>query len=479
MHRVLPHTRRLAALLGLLALCCFPAGARADRAAEVSIMDDQLLLGASQQKINGEMVRFRRLGVDRLRVSAFWNQHAPSPNSTRKLAGFDAGNPWDPAYNFGNLDRVIAGAHQHGLRVMISISTPAPIWATGAPARRNPVWKPNPTEFGLFARAVAGRYAGYADRFAVSNEPNHPTWLQPQSLGGRMVSPDLYRAMVRAAYPRIKSINPAASVLIGELAAMGSRVLAPGRPTRPLSFLRQLGCRTARYRPIRSGSCKGFQPIVAEGIGHHPYAFFQTPTSRSRNPNDAAIGDGGRLLRTLDRLTRVGALTPSRGRRFNVFYTEFGYQTRPPDPSGVSLGAQSRYLQQAAYIAWRTPRVREINQFRLTDGRIAGSGPKKYLEFQSGLLFRNRRKKPAFNAFPHPFVISGNRFWGQVRVGDGPHTVQVQRLRGRRWETVMRLLVSDPRGYFSRVLGGRLPGTYRYSYSNRTIKGTSATVRVR
>src|SRR5204863_3382560 len=130
---------------------------------------------------------------------------------------------------------------------------------------------------------------------------------------------------------------------------------------------------------------------------------------------------------TLDRLVRVGALKPGRGRRLSVFYTEFGYQTTPPDPfAGVTLNQQRLYLQQAAFIAQRTPRVRGLNQFRLTDGAIAGKGLRRFQEFQSGLMFRNRKPKPAYAVFAHPFVITGDRFWGQVRPG-GSHTVRVQR----------------------------------------------------
>jgi hypothetical protein len=461
------------------ALSAFPPAALADRNAEVSIMDDQLLLGASQQKINRHMATFRRLGVDRVRVSAFWNQIAPASSSRRKPAGFNGANMRDPRYNWAALDRVIASAVGHGLRLMVSISTPAPIWATGKTKRPNPLWKPSPREFGDYTEAVVTRYGRYVDHWAISNEPNQGGWLQPQSDKSGLVAPHLYRAMVLAAYPRIKRIDPTSVALIGELASSGRKGRGRRIPIRPLIFLKEMACVNAHYRPIRRGRCKNFKPIPLDALGHHPYQFFQAPNKPALNPNDAAIGDTGRLLRVVDRLVGRRRLAPKRGRHPSVFYTEFGYQTNPPDPfAGVSLSTQRRYIQQAAYIAWRTPRVRELNQFRLTDGILDGTGVQRFREFQSGLVFRSGKQKPAYKVFPHPFVITGDRFWGQVRPG-GRHAIRVQRSprRGARFSTIATV-DTNSRGYFTFRLPGNRPGHYRYVYTDGP-SGTSDTVRVR
>ena len=472
------HGFRWALLPALTGLALLAPGAAADRRMDVSIMDDQLLLGAPQQKINRHMATFRKLGVDRLRVSAFWHQLAPAADSRVKPAGFDGANMKDPRYNWAPLDRVIAAAVANKLRIMVSITTPAPIWATGNSTRPNPLWRPNATEFGAFAEAVATRYAAYVDHWAISNEPNQGGWLQPQSDRKGLVAPHLYRAMVLAAYPRIKRADPDSTALVGELASSGRAGRGRRTPIRPLIFLREMACRDARYRPIRSGRCSGFKPIPIDALGHHPYQFFFPPSLPSQNRNDAAIGDTRRLLRVVDRLVRLGGLDPRQGRRINVSYTEFGYQTNPPDPfAGVRLHTQVRYLQQAAYIAWRAPRVRELNQFRLTDGALDGSGVTRFREFQSGLVFRSGRHKPAYRIFPSPFVISGNRFWGQARPG-GRHTVRVQRTsrRGGRFTTVAQVRTSG-RGYFSFNLPGRRSGFYRYVYTDGP-RGRSGTIHV-
>jgi hypothetical protein len=465
-------------LAALCLLCLAPAGASANGNAELSVMDDVLLLGAPQEEVDRNMALFSSLGADRLRVSAFWNQLAPDAGSRTKPEGFDGANPSDPRYGWAPLDRVVTSAAQHGLRVMISISTPAPLWATAPSEQPNQVLSPSPAEFADFTQAVVQRYAGFVDHWGISNEPNQGVWLQPQSDRSGLIAPHLYRDLVQAAYPRIKAGDPVDSVaLVGELAASGVDRRGATASIRPLRFLRAMACVDERYRPVRSGRCRGFQPVPLDAIGHHPYQLLLAPKRRSTSPDDAAISDGRRLLRVVDRLVRVGALRPSAGRRPNVFYTEFGYQTNPPDPfAGVSLRTQNRYLQQAARIASRTPRVLGFNQFRLTDGPLNGAGPTRFEEFQSGLLFENRGIKPSYRSFPHPFLVEGDRFWGQVRPG-ARHSVRVEHRRrsSGRWRRVAQVLTNG-RGYFSFRLPGRRPGQYRYSYTDPVGQSTIVSV---
>ncbi len=278
-------------------------------------MDDQLLLGESQEKVDREMATFRALGVDRLRVSAFWNQLAPAPLSRTKPPGFNAKDPNDPRYGWAPLDRVVGSAARHGLRVMVSVSMPAPIWATGATRRPNPLWKPSVAEFADFTEAVVRRYASLVDHYGISNEPNQGVWLQPQSDRRGLFAPHHYRNMVLASYPRIKAFDPDSVALVGELASSGRKGRGATVNIRPLLFLREMACRDRRYRRIRRGRCANFRPIPVDAIGHHPYQLLLSPFHRSTNRYDAAINDGRKLVRVLDRLTRLGSLKPGRGRR--------------------------------------------------------------------------------------------------------------------------------------------------------------------
>jgi hypothetical protein len=477
----MPSFRTIALAACAIALLA-PAPASAARNLGVSIMDDQLLLNEQDASVvERHMRQFRSLGVDRLRVSAFWDQIAPRPGRRRK-PNFDASySGAGTHYHFTNLDRVVRAAVQHHLKVMISITTPAPLWATGDPGKHDRQWKPKPHEFALFARAIASRYGIWADQFAVLNEPNQPGWLQPQTDAHGPFAPHHYRALVRSAFPAIRAAAPRATILVGELASSGSVNRGPDSSIRPLAFMRAFGCVSRSFRPVRTGRCRGFKPARADAIGHHPYEFFTHPSKHSPNRDDAAIGDGRRLLRFLDRLVASGGLVSARGGKLDVHYTEYGYQTDPPDPyAGIPLKRQARWLQEAANVAFRTPRVRSLNQFRLTDGAILpGGGFAAYREFQSGLMFRDGRAKPAYRSFPHPFVVTRRgkrlRLWGQVRPG-GRHDVTVERRSGGRWRRVTGAR-TGARGYWQRTVRRRA-GTYRYRWG-RGAKRTSGLIRVR
>jgi hypothetical protein len=475
--------------VGLVVVLFVAAGAApafAARDAELSMMDDQALLGTSSAQVESTLGQMEALGTDRVRVSAFWSDIAPAAQSTTKPAGFNPDDPDDPAYNWAALDAAVAAAAAHHLKVLISISTPIPLWASAKPSLKNNVWEPKPVEFGQFAHAVALRYARSADQFALLNEPNQGAWLQPQSVGGKPVSPHLYRALVQAGYAAVKAAAPPATVLVGELASSGRDDRGTTRPIRPLEFLRTMGCRDARYRAIRSGRCKGFKPVPLDALGHHPYALFLSPFQHSPDHDDAAMGDWRRLEQTLDRLVARKALKPSGPRRLPIYYTEFGYQTDPPDPfAGIPLARQSRWLQDAAYLAWRTPRVKGLNQFRLTDGRIGGKGPLAFREFQSGLRFASGKAKPALAAFPNPIVVrpSGRSrllVWGQVRPGAGAASVTIERrARGAKRFTRLGTVRTDARGYFQRRIARRA-GSYRYRWTLGSGRGgTSTAVSIR
>ena len=75
------------------------------------------------------------------------------------------------------------------------------------------------------------------------------------------------------------------------------------------------------------------------------------------------MGSLSRLTKTLDKIQR----RYGQHKRFPLYLTEFGYQTRPADPLGVPLRAQATYINQSEYIASRNKNVRALSQFLLVD----------------------------------------------------------------------------------------------------------------
>jgi hypothetical protein len=187
------------------------------------------------------------------------------------------------------------------------------------------------------------------------------------------------------------------------------------------------------------------------------------------------MADLPRLFAVLDRLSRLKRLKPTRGKRFNVHLTEFGYQTSPPDhETGITLAQQALYLQQAAYVAWKHPRVRSLIHYQWIDEPVhyRGTGSLAYAGWQSGLLLVNGEPKPAAAMFQNPFLVDRKprakraRFWGQVRPG-GSHVVTLQRRRrgSQAWANVAAI-PTNSRGFWSRVLPASASYEYRFMWRN-------------
>jgi hypothetical protein len=463
----------LAAIAVALALA---APARAASNLEVGMEDERLLL-SDPTEAAGAVDAWAAAGVDVVRIHARWIDVSPGPNRMHRPRGFDVANQRSHRYDWATLDQAIDVTRAAGMKVMLSVTGPGPLWTSRNPRLHNPRYKPNPALFAKFAKAVATRYRDRVDRYLIWNEPNIAGWLEPQQTCGRRgcvpASPHIYRALVRAATPAIKRADPGAQVLLGELAPRGHRAISTRSPVSPLPFLRELGCVDRHYKRMRRGPCRHFKPARADAFGYHPHGVDFGPEDANPDRDQAQIGDMPRLFGVLDRLTRMGRIGAPR-RRFDVYLTEFSYQTSPPDHEvGVSLGRQARYIQQAAYLAWRLPRVRNLTQYQWRDEPVVtrGRGVKSYSGWQSGLRYVNDKPKPAMRAFREPFVIDVGargrvaRFWGQIRPGSGARTVTVLRLRpGQKVFRRVATVQTDARGYWTRRLPVQRRAKYRFSW---------------
>lgn len=407
--------RRLLPALLLIAALVAPAAAHAAHNMQIGIADDGHLFGRTAKDFARA---FRQAGAETVRITAPWGGIAPGRRSFKIPRGFNDSSGYDRRYDFTFLDRAIGAAEKQHLRIQLSLAGPGPYWASDSPRRRDGRWLPNAKRFANFARAVAEKYHGRIDAFILWNEPNEPAGLKPQRQRGLPTSADRYRDMVNAATPAIHSADPGAKVLMGALAS--TDLTAGGnhhQGTTPLAFLRQMGCVTRSYRPIRSGFCRRFRAPAANGIVLHPHGLKDAPTQRSRNPDYATIGDLKHFEAVLDRLSRSGRLHVQGSGRFPIYLAEFGYQT-PPSSVAVSYATQALWLQQGSQIAWRDPRVVDLNWYVWRDE--AGRGG-----WTSGLYQRNGRPKPSRTAYSLPFLANRSSFWGQVRPG-GAHRVRIQ-----------------------------------------------------
>jgi hypothetical protein len=504
----------VAALLALLALA-LPASAMAGPN-QVSIMqDDDLLVYRDDATRDRAMERMKALGVDVVRVTVLWRNVARTV-SRRDARRRDLRAPRTYGVRTWNrYDNLVRTAERLGMRVYFSVTGPAPTYARGrAPRRERDVvkaaWRPDPQEFYKFVRALGRRYTGrYRDEdtgrtrlprvdfWGLWNEPNQAGWLAPQHGFSRVTrrtiaqSPIVYRQLYFRGRRALQDTGHGRdTILLGELAPLGSSNQGRRSPIRPAKFLRELLCldsrgRAYRGRAARARKCSEFDkfgPLRASAFGHHPYTKDLPPTREDRHRDSITMANINDLAVLIDRYSRTGRIA----RGMPIVITEFGYETNPPDPfSGQPLDKQAEYLNMGDWMAFTNPRVLSQTQFILEDGgpvRRARQGTKAYwFNYQSGLFFANGTPKPSAEAYALPFLAaqlpSGLGVWGQLRFRPNGVTdqVRIERLSddGASWQPVGEpLTVTNPMGFFQTVLPGVGAGTYRAHWTGSAPPGS-------
>jgi hypothetical protein len=354
----------------LAAAAAAPRAAEAARNLEIALQDDAVFVGNRFFDRERAFRYARAIGVTRLRVNANWAYSMPTAQALAR------GKPQQVQWTFYPLDSLIDDAAKHGIRVHLSLTGPAPRWASGN--RRISGYRPNTRYFTEFASTLAAHVKGRVDRFSIWNEPNWRTWLGPQTS-----APALYRSLYQRGYAAIKEADPSAKVLIGETSPYARN----GYSMAPIDFLRRLACVDKRWRRVRR--C----PVLrADGYAHHPYDFRNAPSYRYPGADNATMGTLSNLTRALDRLSRRGALRFSGGGRMPLYLTEFGYFAA--GPRALPAPQRSRYLAQAFQMALTNGRVKSQLQYLLVSPpRNAPGG-----FFNTGLISRTGAKHPQYRA---------------------------------------------------------------------------------
>lgn len=479
----------LPALVAAVLLGAVAPGAIAAPGMQFGIADDGVTQrnSALAPKVVPE---WKATGMDVARVLVIWSYVAPGSDRTTRPAGFDPSNPSDPQYNWGPVDQAVELLTAQGIEPILNVTGYIPFWGSLDPGLRRNRHKPDPAQFATFAKAVAQRYDGRVRRYILWNEPNLVDWLQPQNecVKGRCtpVAPHMYREIARQAVPAIKAGSPGAQVYGPALASKGDSPTKVNVRTRPLAFLRAMGCVDSKLRrERRSRHCKGFKPATLDGIAYHPHSTTYAPDRGYTNADDANLADYPRLIKTIDAVQKAGGIVNgvSKTKRLDLYYDEYGYQTNPPDPLlGVSTAQQSAWMQWGAYTAYKQPRVRMLIQYLWRDDPINSNvDATRYAGWQSGLYYFDGNPKPARRSFPHPFWASLPKrsrtaeLWGQVRPG-GAASVTVQKGSGGSFATLRRL-TTDPGGYFRFTTTVTRKTSLRFRYTDAAGKlQTSSTV---
>jgi cellulase (glycosyl hydrolase family 5) len=327
-----------------------------------------------------------------VRTTVYWSRTAPQKPA-------NGANPADPAYNFSDLDELVQSAELRGMQVMLTIWG-TPTWANGGKGQN---FAPtNLADLTNFAKALAKRYSGtfnglpYVRYFTFWNESNLQQFLSPQyDARGKPAAPFIYAKMFRAAYTGIKAGNPSALVGIGETSARGRDHFLGAEGTQETESPGRFAQLLSTVRPR----------LKFDAWSQHPYptTLTELPTAKVRFPNVTMA-----LLPTFEQ-----SLDKWFGRKgIPIWITEYGYQTKPGQPKGVTYAQQAAYAKTAITMAKNDPRIGIFIWFIFRDDPTS--------TWVSGLLQRDGAKKalfPVFTALAH--LVDGRNpivnVTGQVR----------------------------------------------------------------
>ena len=394
---------RLASIgaLAATAVAMYVSPASASPGIQYGIQDDAWIQdGPGTLKHRLDFVK--ALGVTTVRFGIHWDVVAPT-RPARALASSD------PAYRWDAVDPILQGLRARGIAPLVTLYGTPP-WANGG--RKPNVAPTSSTTFADFAYAAARRYP-FVRKWTIWNEPN-------QRLSLSRTSPALYvKRLLNPAYAAIHRANRNALVAGGVTAPRGN---------------------TGGYGPLAwvRGMAKAHAKLDA--YAHNPYATrpLESPFRGSCPYCDViSMANLNRLVKEVHR---------NFGNK-QIWLTEYGYQTNPPDPFGVSPSAQAQFVSESALRAYQLSGVTTLIQFLVRD-------EPDLARFQSGLFTVRGVAKPAYYAFRFPLAQvsrSGLRasLWGQIRPGKGARTYRLQLRQGSSWRWLGSTQRTNGGGFFS------------------------------
>ena len=433
-------TIRLALLAcAMLTALVLPAGASAARGLVTGFtgIEQYQTDSAPTRAAWFDRTRGTRAGMVRLALS--WAGAAPArpPDPT---------NPGSAFYDFTSIDGAVRDAGARGLSAMITVNV-APTWAEGAgrpPSAREGTWEPNPSDLADFLQAVAARYSGGFDpdgpggapalpavqAVEVWDEPNSGDWLNPQFVGKLLRR---RRPLPRDARCLLQVDQVGQSEDAGDRRRHrplrrparrpipGDRGPFPPRPVLAARALRQAEegqeeeeeaakKKHGKLKYVRTAGCSS--PVGFDVFAHHPIDNTGGgPLKSGPTKYDASTPDLGRVVRVLRGAEKRGTVSG----HHPVWVTEFWWDSRPPNSSGVPPWQQARWIEQSFYLFWKAGASLAIN-FELAD---TSGRANVHAGLQSGVYFQDGRPKPSLVAFRFPFVterINKRRLraWGKV-----------------------------------------------------------------
>lgn len=378
--------RALVAAAATLTIVLAAGSASAEERMWIGFHDDPVLRYGPDRLAALDAVRAANATIVRTLVE--WRSVAP----TRPQ---NAANGFDPSYSFADLDELVRNAQVRGMEVLMTVWG-TPKWANGG---KGPQYLPTRmSDFQSFTRALASRYSGrtagypFVRFYGIWNESNLGNFLAPQfNAAGKIVSPAAYAKLAAAGYAGIKAGSPRALVAIGETSSNGRDKKKAGATdsVTPGTFAKLVAQANKRLR--------------FDAWAQHPYPVpvNQGPAQKVRYPN-VTFSTLGQFERDLDKWFRR--------KNIPIWITEYGNETKPGEPKGVTEAQQARYVPQAIALAKKDARIPIFVWFVFRDSSSS--------LWQSGIRRTSGAPKPAAATWTAA-ARAADRINGKVSVRGG------------------------------------------------------------
>jgi hypothetical protein len=432
----------LAAAVAFLSAATVASSARAaGHPLRTAIVDPAVFTGPNAA---AGLDRARSAGATAIKVPLFWNGVAPA----RRPAGFRPSNPSDHSYYWAGLDTQLRLIAARGLEPIVYISGP-PAWAM---RKIDGALRVDPDQYRLFTLAAVKRYSGQTP--GLPRVKVWQAWNEPNKVPSPAAKPGVeswYRGLVNEFASAVHTV-PGNEVVAGGLSPFGiSTAVAP------LTFMRDLLC--VPPNTTRSEECTS--PVHFDIWSVDPYTA-GGPSHQTAKPDDISVAGLPKMKAVLDAAIRAGHIVSTRPVQFWV--TEFAWDSSPPDPGGVPLPLEGRWVSDAMHRMWQAG-ISLVTWYTLRDQQLATSAYQSGL-YRLGKSFATDVPKPALTAFRFPFTADpaagGVSIWGRTPTSH-PGPVQIEQRTGSGWKQVATVH-ADSSGIFTGTVHSKGTGPLRATF---------------
>ncbi|MFN2135934.1 MAG: cellulase family glycosylhydrolase [Candidatus Promineifilaceae bacterium] len=315
----------------------------------------------------------QELGVGWVKVQVSWKLYEPGPESYT-------------ADRFAELDRLVEGATNNGIQVLLSVSK-APEWSRPTTELDGP-----PTDYDLYRRFMAylaKRYQGRVAAYELWNEPN----LQREWNGMPLNAADMV-ALVAAGAAGVREVDPMATIISGAPATTGINDGFTAIDDR--QYLRSM---------LDAGVANS-----VNAIGVHPYGWANPPDSSYAHPDPEVPSHNNHpSFFFSDTLADYKALLTEYQADLPLWATEFGWGSfeglvndrgEPAEPPAgaefmlnVTEWEQAGYVLRAFELAGGDQAIGPLFLWNLNFGPLLGAD---YSESGYSILRPDNSRRPAY-----------------------------------------------------------------------------------